>query len=271
MLDVDWVFAWKVASIFFTGAFGILALLTKYKDDNGRVTKWGKVSLTGIIVSTVLGAAAQIKESSDKETAAMAQREQMLRLVSETQRSVEGIERALDKLAEPSSIEMVFEMPCLPSLSVCEQRERIDWADMLFPASARIDAKFSLSQNGALPFDKSDWLLGASFSPGNVIARRNGSSIRVIAEVNLIDTNQQTGVLKSYRDLPKTHMNVFLLLYHIDRNEIVSLKPLTATIAFKDGRSISAIDFQKSGQHLSRDTYAAQTKLDVRLTSKVLN
>jgi len=60
----DWVAAWKAASVVLTGFFGVLGLLTDFKKD-GSVTRWGYISLTGILVSTVLGTAAQLKESSD--------------------------------------------------------------------------------------------------------------------------------------------------------------------------------------------------------------
>jgi len=57
---------WKAISIVSTGAFGMLGLLKDFKDKKtNKVTRWGYVSLIGIIVSTFLGVAAQLKESTD--------------------------------------------------------------------------------------------------------------------------------------------------------------------------------------------------------------
>jgi hypothetical protein len=70
---VDFVMAWKAISIVFTGAFGILGLATDFKNKHThKITKWGRVSLIGIIVSTILGVAAQLKESSDDAAKALA-------------------------------------------------------------------------------------------------------------------------------------------------------------------------------------------------------
>jgi hypothetical protein len=70
---IDLVTAWKAISIALTGAFGILGLLTEFKDKKThRTTKWGWVSLVGIIVSSVCGVAAQLKESHDDAAKSLA-------------------------------------------------------------------------------------------------------------------------------------------------------------------------------------------------------
>jgi hypothetical protein len=64
---MDFVSAWKASAIVLTGGFGILGL---FKDkDSHKVTVPGYISLVGIIVSTLFGVAAQLKESSDAEKA----------------------------------------------------------------------------------------------------------------------------------------------------------------------------------------------------------
>jgi hypothetical protein len=56
-------------SILLTGAFGILGLLKEFKDkETGRITKWGGVSLVGILLSSILGVAAQLQTSWAEET-----------------------------------------------------------------------------------------------------------------------------------------------------------------------------------------------------------
>jgi hypothetical protein len=80
---IDFVTAWKAISIAFTGAFGILGLLTKFKDKRThKITRWGWVSLAGIIVSSVCGVAAQWKEPADAARQELALRTDMQKTLS---------------------------------------------------------------------------------------------------------------------------------------------------------------------------------------------
>ncbi len=44
----------KAVSMVATGAFGVIGILTDYKEDNGQVTKWGKIAIVGILLSATL-------------------------------------------------------------------------------------------------------------------------------------------------------------------------------------------------------------------------
>src|SRR3954452_7118835 len=44
----------KAVSTVATGLFGVLGVLTNYKDKDGKVTKWGKVAITGICFSATI-------------------------------------------------------------------------------------------------------------------------------------------------------------------------------------------------------------------------
>jgi hypothetical protein len=64
---------YKPLSILFTGAFGILGLVKNFKEKTfdratgfevERITKWGRVSLIGIVLSSSLGIAAQVVENN---------------------------------------------------------------------------------------------------------------------------------------------------------------------------------------------------------------
>jgi len=58
---------WKAISIGLTGVFGILGLLTSYKDkDTGRITVWGKFNLAGIVLSATMGVLSQLVEAQHK-------------------------------------------------------------------------------------------------------------------------------------------------------------------------------------------------------------
>lgn len=65
--SIDFVSAWKAISIVFTGAFGLMGLLTEFKNkETGRLTRWGMVSFGGIVLSAALGVIAQLKENTDE-------------------------------------------------------------------------------------------------------------------------------------------------------------------------------------------------------------
>jgi hypothetical protein len=55
----------KLVGLVFTGAFAILGLLTEFKDkETKKITKWGRVALIGIFVSTALSFVSQVLESA---------------------------------------------------------------------------------------------------------------------------------------------------------------------------------------------------------------
>jgi hypothetical protein len=60
----------KVTSMVATGAFGALGLLTKYKDDRGKITKWGKTALGGIVISSGITLGLYVLETSRAKAAA---------------------------------------------------------------------------------------------------------------------------------------------------------------------------------------------------------
>jgi hypothetical protein len=112
---MDFVTAWKACSIVLTGGFGILGLLKDFKDGSGRVTKWGYVSLAGIVLSTALGVAAQVKES-------IGDAEKALELAKKTDATLNEVERLLTPFSEPT-IHLDFRIPCedKTNKSHCEQ------------------------------------------------------------------------------------------------------------------------------------------------------
>lgn len=58
------------ASVIASAVLGALALLTKYKNDDGKVTTGGRVALAGVVLSAVISLASQMLEASRKTTAA---------------------------------------------------------------------------------------------------------------------------------------------------------------------------------------------------------
>jgi hypothetical protein len=99
---MDFVTAWKATSVVLTGAFGILGLLKDFKNkETGQVTKWGRVSLAGILLSSGLGVVAQLKESSDQERSRQATANQTLALAQKTDLAVRDLQRLLSPFDEP--------------------------------------------------------------------------------------------------------------------------------------------------------------------------
>jgi hypothetical protein len=109
---MDFVTGWKTVSVVLTGLFGILGLLTNYKDrKTGKVTRWGYVSLSGIVFSTTMGVAAQLIETSQRQTAQERAAKQTLAVVENTSQSVTQISRLLQSLDRPR-ISLSLELDC---------------------------------------------------------------------------------------------------------------------------------------------------------------
>jgi hypothetical protein len=85
-----------------TGGFGVLGLLKDFKNKiTNKVTGWGYVSLGGILISSGLGVAAQLKESSDQENARRAATAQTLALAKNTDQTVHDLQRVLSSIDDP--------------------------------------------------------------------------------------------------------------------------------------------------------------------------
>ncbi len=65
-----WYGLLKVLSFIAAGAFGALGLLSKYKDDDGRITRAGKVALAGIVLSGILSLSMFILETTKAKLSA---------------------------------------------------------------------------------------------------------------------------------------------------------------------------------------------------------
>jgi hypothetical protein len=66
-----WIGFLKVISMLSAGLFGALGLITKYKDENNKITKWGTTALIGIFISTSISLGLHILETSKAKAAAV--------------------------------------------------------------------------------------------------------------------------------------------------------------------------------------------------------
>jgi hypothetical protein len=104
----------KIISMLATGAFGALGLLTNYKDDQGKITKWGKVAIGGILISSGISLVLYALETSraKKEAEATKQKLEIIlanatatatqqeRSLYETEKLKLGLEKSLQRSDE---------------------------------------------------------------------------------------------------------------------------------------------------------------------------
>ena len=62
-----WFVVVKVAGILFAGVFGLLGTIHDYRDDQNKLTKWGKFSISGIGISITLAVGAEILQGHINE------------------------------------------------------------------------------------------------------------------------------------------------------------------------------------------------------------
>jgi hypothetical protein len=110
---MDFVSAWKASSIGITGAFGILGLLKEFKTKDGRITRWGYVSLGGILISSVLGIAAQLIQSSNDAAKA-------LEMATRSDLLLNDIQRQLNPIGTPK-FHMTFFVQCSEVRTFCKE------------------------------------------------------------------------------------------------------------------------------------------------------
>jgi hypothetical protein len=119
-LRENFVDVWKAISIGFTGIFGVLGLLTEFKrkirdretdTTVQKITKWGWISLVGIIVSTGFGLIAQLTESIQEKHKRDAAAESALELAEQSDLTLQEIHRAVHPFAVVST-DFWFDIPC---------------------------------------------------------------------------------------------------------------------------------------------------------------
>lgn len=65
-----WFSLLKITSIIAAGLFGALGLLTNHKDETGKVTRWGRIALGGILLSSSISVILYALETSKAKAAA---------------------------------------------------------------------------------------------------------------------------------------------------------------------------------------------------------
>src|SRR5947207_402591 len=94
----------KFISIFSTGLFGIVGLLHDFKDDDKRMTKWGRVALVGIVLSGVTAAATEIVlvfKARSQEITEASQRKEVLARIDVTTTQSKNVLQETARLLHP--------------------------------------------------------------------------------------------------------------------------------------------------------------------------
>lgn len=261
---LDFVSTWKTISIALTGGFGILGLLKDFKDKaTNRVTPWGWVSLIGIVVSSVCGIAAQLKESHDDAAKTLA-------LAQKSDKTLTEIERSLSPLDDPT-LSIGFDIRCDDAkyLAFCQklwQKQRKagkvlvmdDWADFPNPVPQvilpmRVDV-FQDAKDAELFLggkkEVGDWhtnVLSTNYAKDKSLTTYANPDT---AEITLAVLNyhasasatvMSNGRIKSIIDIPGT-----TVMLTDPNNELSRLNLVAFELDIKNGQSIRYIDkFQK--------------------------
>jgi hypothetical protein len=177
---MDWLFIWKEASIVATGAFGVLGLLTEYKDkETGKITRWGRISLIGVVLSTMGGVAAQFKETSDQQASQAAAASQTLKIVQGTNTTVVGIERLLTSMTD-ATFYLDLSVPCASATfkKFCERMvEGNENRDSVFQKPNDFMSLWSwwpTKSNGGL--EEARWLISVCVDVNDVQRLLNGDN-----------------------------------------------------------------------------------------------
>jgi hypothetical protein len=94
----------KITSLIATAVFGGLGLLTKYKDDEGKITRWGKIALGGIIISSIVSLTLYLLETNkakaraiDEQAKATATAQKLEMISTNAQMTAEQQKRSLEE------------------------------------------------------------------------------------------------------------------------------------------------------------------------------
>ena len=242
--NMDFVSAWKASSIVLTGAFGILGLLKEFKDKGtNRVTPWGYISLIGIVVSTILGVAAQIKESHDTA-------QKTLEVAQKSDRTLQDIERLLSPLDKPV-VDLIFDVPCdkPPYTRFCTlfhgdeflERDSPVWKEWPANRNGGVTFRFDVftSQIGVTGFLKGMVIQGDLYFSATLTSTiMNGTRVGSNLELAAFDVETKNlkgfGAIKSVNDIPG---RVLIISVNGDEGNVLNIR--SVTIKEKNERPIN--------------------------------
>lgn len=249
---MDFLVLWKASSIVLTGSFGILGLVKDFKDKNtGHITKWGRLSLAGILLSTTLGVIAQLKESSNQQRASAATAKETLALAQKTDQTVRDVQRMLSPMEDPE-IEIDFDVACEEPLYKAICMDMGKWPGgpevkiglLLNFFRDKHDAKSFIAGDDVNP-DLSLYFSATNVSPTNYqgadyirLERGDGNRLFLFASDNAPEFRNSNGKIRSTLDFAGTV--VLITAAGLGEEPLTGLKPNRLEIRNKDGQTITA-------------------------------
>lgn len=110
----------KIITILLGGIFGTMALIVEYKDHNKKITRWGRIALVGVVLSSALGVVAQSIEYSITSSRAIESSQYAAQQSARTNELLEksgfllselaAVKRAAEKI-EPKEITIGYHFP----------------------------------------------------------------------------------------------------------------------------------------------------------------
>lgn len=115
----------RLLGIVLSGIFGVLGLLTEFKDkDTGNVTRWGRIALAGIGLSTIIALAAGVLEARKAASDAREAERQTRLQLEHSNKILADLRRTLDPL---TNIRVSYELKFpLNSVQFARYRRRLE-------------------------------------------------------------------------------------------------------------------------------------------------
>lgn len=93
----------KFLALFSTGIWGVISLLTDYRDKEGKITPWGRRALIGVILSTFVAIVTQVIETYNDQRSSKESADRNYKLLTEINRAVYPLSPAKDLFVSASA------------------------------------------------------------------------------------------------------------------------------------------------------------------------
>jgi hypothetical protein len=99
------LFFLKLVSFILTATFGFVGVVTDFKDEKKRLTKLGKLNLTGLILAAIIGLISQNAENQNAIAASETQKNKFRELTEKNEKTLQQVKRGLEPLGDTLNIE----------------------------------------------------------------------------------------------------------------------------------------------------------------------
>lgn len=233
---MDFITLWKTISIGITAAFGALGILTETKDKaTGKTTKYGYLTLAGIIISAAIGMVAQYKEQSDQERTRTEISNQTLKIAKSTEVAVADIKRVITDIGKPR-LSITFGIKCKDELRLFCDEVKATKGPLDYPEVDRIWSKWPSIRNIHNPQNTQS--LGLLFVKDKADVERLS---RGLSQPDL----GYFSVADRYRFRQRQYHNT-VLLSSLGEDVFITILALDVNVQFNDRKIVSFNDMENS-------------------------